>query len=63
MVHSIKRTNKMLYNIYDEYVINILTRVFGYIYVIGRILARKMEQVTIINVQTEKGYQYISPHV
>jgi len=52
----------MLYNIYDEYIINILTRVFGYIYVIGLILARKMEQVTIINVQTEKGYQYISPH-
>ena len=38
-------------NIYDEYTMNIVAQVFGYIWVTGLIHARKMEQVTIINVQ------------
>ena len=55
MVLNVKRTTKMYYNIYDEYIINIVVHVFGYIYVIGLIHAPRMEQVTIINVQQTNG--------
>jgi hypothetical protein len=41
----------MQYNFSDEYFIKIVVDCFGYIYIIGLIHTRKMEQVTITNVR------------